>query len=111
MNDRVQFGIISAEDRDKIKSSTIAAPVERESLGFTETTFLSQQKLESVSTDIEKARKIRSLIVPTNDELVKLKLREVGEPACLFGEGKIIFLKRTSSLYEPTTLKPQATVK
>ena len=34
----------------------------------------------------EIARKARSVVVPTNDNLVRKKLRELGEPITLFGE-------------------------
>lgn len=35
---------------------------------------------------IEVARRARTVAVPTNEEDVKLKLRELGHPICLFGE-------------------------
>ena len=43
-----------------------------------------QQELKDT---IEKRKRARELAVPTNDIAVKLKLREFGEPICLFGEG------------------------
>lgn len=35
---------------------------------------------------LELHRRARSIVVPTNDELVKAKLREIREPIILFGE-------------------------
>lgn len=42
-----------------------------------------QQELKET---IEKRKRARELAVPTNDNAVKLKLREFAEPICLFGE-------------------------
>ena len=42
-----------------------------------------QRELQDV---IEKRKRARELAVPTNDNAVKLKLREFGEPICIFGE-------------------------
>ena len=42
-----------------------------------------QQELKDT---IEKRKRARELAVPTNDNAVKLKLREFGEPIILFGE-------------------------
>lgn len=35
---------------------------------------------------LELMKRARSIVVPTNDEFVKLKLREIGQPIILFGE-------------------------
>lgn len=35
----------------------------------------------------ELLKKAKNLPVPTNDKEVKLRLRELGHPICLFGEG------------------------
>jgi U4/U6 small nuclear ribonucleoprotein PRP4 len=37
--------------------------------------------------EFERQRRARTLAVPTDDGRVKAKLRELGEPICLFGEG------------------------
>lgn len=36
--------------------------------------------------ELERKKKARSLAVPTDDNRVKLRLREIGEPITLFGE-------------------------
>jgi hypothetical protein len=45
--------------------------------------ILRQQELKDT---IEKRKRARELAVPTNDNAVKLKLREFGEPIIIFGE-------------------------
>jgi hypothetical protein len=41
---------------------------------------------EAAMREQEIARKARSVVVPTNDNLVRKRLRELGEPITLFGE-------------------------
>lgn len=36
--------------------------------------------------ELERKKKARTLAVPTDDNRVKLRLREIGEPITLFGE-------------------------
>lgn len=36
--------------------------------------------------ELERKKKARTLAVPTDDKLVKARLREIGEPITLFGE-------------------------
>jgi hypothetical protein len=43
-------------------------------------------KTEELQRQVEARRIARTIIVPTNDDQVRLKLREIGEPITLFGE-------------------------
>ena len=48
--------------------------------------MLAIAKQQELRDAIEKRKRARDLAVPTNDNAVKLKLRESDEPICLFGE-------------------------
>jgi U4/U6 small nuclear ribonucleoprotein PRP4 len=50
--------------------------------------LLEQEQLERASGEsvLEKRRRARALVLPTNDDYVKGRLRELCEPICLFGE-------------------------
>lgn len=41
--------------------------------------------------ELERKKKARALAVPTDDNKVKLRLREIGEPITLFGERVCVF--------------------
>jgi len=45
--------------------------------------------------ELERKKKARSLAVPTDDNKVKARLREIGEPITIFGERVRISLFRT----------------
>eukprot|EP00053_Salpingoeca_punica_P023487 m.10331 g.10331 ORF g.10331 m.10331 type:complete len:514 (-) comp5183_c0_seq2:176-1717(-) len=49
--------------------------------------------------EFERRRKMRDIAVPTDDEAVKLRLRELGHPTCLFGEGPADRRDRLKQVY------------
>ena len=51
--------------------------------------------------DLERRKKARSMVVPTDDGRVRARLREIGEPITLFGE-------RVRSTYVPIMAFAQA---
>ena len=51
--------------------------------------------------ELERKKKARSLAVPTDDNKVKARLREIGEPITLFGERVRIFYSMMTSLLIP----------
>ncbi|KAF2073413.1 hypothetical protein CYY_005261 [Polysphondylium violaceum] len=61
-------------------------PQHEEFLPFSKHAKRSQSKFQEKLDDHENKKKSKLVIVPTNDNLVKLKLRELGEPIILFGE-------------------------
>lgn len=44
--------------------------------------------------ELERKKKARAMAVPTDDNRVKAKLREIGEPITLFGERVTVFHSR-----------------
>ncbi|XP_065829945.1 U4/U6 small nuclear ribonucleoprotein Prp4-like [Oscarella lobularis] len=48
---------------------------------------VSEQRQQEVLAEFEKRKKARAIAVPTDDTQIKARLREFGEPICLFGEG------------------------
>jgi len=57
-----------------------------EFLPFSQHAKRSQSQFQDKLNQFENKKKAKLVIVPTNDNLVKLKLRELGEPIILFGE-------------------------
>ncbi|EFA84823.1 WD40 repeat-containing protein [Heterostelium album PN500] len=55
-------------------------------LPFSKITKDSQQKHQQTLDEHEKKKRSKLIVLPTNDNLIKLKLRELGEPIILFGE-------------------------
>ena len=88
---RIFFGQIKQQDRDKIVAKkTSTQPYQNnkvEVLKFGESIRKRQERHESMLNQLEKSKKSKSIVVPTNDLHVKLKLREMGQPICFFGEG------------------------
>jgi len=60
--------------------------MEAEILPFSEKTLESQRKYEEELEEFESRKKARNIVIPTDDKLVQLKLRELGEPIIYFGE-------------------------
>lgn len=46
----------------------------------------ARQENKVILDELERKKKARSLAVPTDDNRVKARLREIGEPITLFGE-------------------------
>jgi len=60
-----------------------------QTLPFSESMRRKQEEHEATMQRFEKKRTTERVAVPTNDLYVKLRLRELGEPICYFGESKI----------------------
>ncbi len=54
--------------------------------GFSEGTLESQARYQKILEEYELRKKARNIAVPTDDKMVQLRLRELGEPIILFGE-------------------------
>ncbi|KAL1524442.1 hypothetical protein AB1Y20_019337 [Prymnesium parvum] len=62
------------------------APTDAEMQELSQSSQAAMARQQELKDTIEKRKRARELAVPTNDNAVKLKLREFGEPICLFGE-------------------------
>eukprot|EP00743_Colponemidia_sp_Colp-15_P004422 GILK01004768.1.p1 GENE.GILK01004768.1~~GILK01004768.1.p1 ORF type:complete len:563 (-),score=101.60 GILK01004768.1:117-1679(-) len=69
-------------------SSSLPRPTEEpEYLPLPEYSLEAKAKHEDTLRQLEAQKKARSLVVPTSDPDMKRRLRELGEPITLFGEG------------------------
>ncbi|PVU90975.1 hypothetical protein BB561_004627 [Smittium simulii] len=59
----------------------------QENLELTEAQALAKEENALMLKEFERREMARKLAVPTDDEKVKLRLRELGEPICFFAEG------------------------
>lgn len=88
MGERIHFGALKLQDRDgiaQVRREGSEAP--RASGALSESAQRNIAQREAVIHQMEQARMARSIAVPTKESHVKLKLRELGQPICLFGEG------------------------
>ncbi|RUP43724.1 WD40-repeat-containing domain protein [Jimgerdemannia flammicorona] len=56
-------------------------------MGLSESSARAREKHKAVLDEFERKKRARTIAVPTDDGRVRAKLRELGEPQCLFGEG------------------------
>ena len=105
--DRIHFGSIDPAELARVQAATHTTSQPRSkffhsrictgitanflafeaALPFSEETQRQQAAYEQEQDSLEAQRRLRNIHVPTNNELVKLRLRELGEPITLFGEG------------------------
>ncbi|KAK5578525.1 hypothetical protein RB653_008197 [Dictyostelium firmibasis] len=90
-NKRIYFGAIKREDIKQKKDGGSGGDDNEEGeqpefLPFSKHTKRSQEQHQKVLDEYERKKRAKQVIVPTVDNLVKLKLRELSEPIILFGE-------------------------
>ncbi|KAN0023308.1 hypothetical protein ACTFIU_011478 [Dictyostelium citrinum] len=86
-NKRIYFGAIKKGDiKQKKDSDNVIDEEQPEFLPFSKHTKRSQEQHQKVLDEYERKKRAKQVIVPTIDNLVKLKLRELLEPIILFGE-------------------------
>lgn len=56
-------------------------------LPLSASSMAAKERHDSLVAALAKRKRARELALPTNDNEVKLELRQLGEPMCLFGEG------------------------
>ena len=88
MSERIHFGALKMQDRDQIASNRSANSGSSRAATLGESAQRNIAQREAVLHQIEQERSARSIAVPTNDSHVKLRLRELGQPICLFAEGR-----------------------
>jgi U4/U6 small nuclear ribonucleoprotein PRP4 len=54
---------------------------------LSESSKKAREEHQAILDEFERKKRARTLAVPTDDGRVRAKLRELGEPQCLFGEG------------------------
>ena len=59
---------------------------EDDTMELSESSRMAKQKHEELLRQVEALRKARTIIVPTKDETVRRRLRELHHPITLFGE-------------------------
>ncbi|KAG0174743.1 U4/U6 small nuclear ribonucleoprotein Prp4 [Apophysomyces sp. BC1034] len=94
---RVHFGSLEEHEVAKrIKVSEASASssgidldalMESGDADLSETSIRAKEANRQVMEELERRKRARQLAVPTDDVRVRLRLREIGEPQCLFGEG------------------------
>jgi len=52
---------------------------------------MAKAEQQAILDEFERKKKARNIAVPTDDKKVRLRLRELGEPITLFGEGVSFF--------------------
>lgn len=78
----------SAGEKDAFMSSNIHVPRDDDIIEqATEDMMRARQQHEDAVRAFEQKASQRQMAVPTGDAQVKAKLREFGEPVCIFGEG------------------------
>jgi len=91
---RVHYGSIEEAEKQRLASgASINAPTpnifkgdSRNTLNVSEEGLASKNAQDSLLKELERKKRARHLAVPTDDKKVKLMLRELGHPICLFGE-------------------------
>jgi hypothetical protein len=62
---------------------------------LSESSKKAREEHQAILDEFERKKRARTLAVPTDDGRVRAKLRELGEPQCLFGEGVSSFFRLT----------------
>ena len=90
MGERIHFGALKLQDRDKIAASRQSVPgsSNANTASFSDSAQRNIAQRQAVLQQMEQEKKARTIAVPTNDSHVKLKLRELGEVICFYGEGE-----------------------
>lgn len=97
-NKRIYYGSLEDVERARIAAGINASVEEKgksldeleeaeESLELDESTKTAMAEQQAILDEFERKKKARNIAVPTDDKKVRLRLRELGEPITLFGEG------------------------
>lgn len=93
--ERLFFGSLELQEKEKLAKGgedrpapapSLSAPADAEFLAFSESATNAAERQQRLLDALEQQKRARTIVVPTKDEAVKKKLRELGEPITLFGE-------------------------
>ncbi|KAI8140523.1 WD40-repeat-containing domain protein [Fennellomyces sp. T-0311] len=97
---RVHFGALDEQENAKrlrVNEAGVAtlapggidldALADATDLDMSESSMRARQADQEILDEFERRKRARQIAVPTDDTRVRLRLRELGEPQCLFGEG------------------------
>lgn len=82
-----------AEGEDNEVSAAVLAGIRAGNINISEGEYLelsedqTSERHQELLAEFERRKKARAITVPTDDASVKARLREIGEPITLFGEG------------------------
>ncbi|ORX51041.1 WD40 repeat-like protein [Piromyces finnis] len=81
---RIEAGInVGVEEKGK----TLDELEEDDNYEYDESAKIAKAEQQAILDEFERKKKARNIAVPTDDKKVRLRLRELGEPITLFGEG------------------------
>lgn len=81
---RIEAGInVGVEEKGK----TLDELEEDDNYEYVESAKMAKAEQQAILDEFERKKKARNIAVPTDDKKVRLRLRELGEPITLFGEG------------------------
>ncbi|XP_077986471.1 U4/U6 small nuclear ribonucleoprotein Prp4-like [Glandiceps talaboti] len=88
---KVHYGSLQGQIRDNV-DDFLKIGLESGNINITEGDHFDLEEhvnaqREEVLAEFERRKRARQILVSTDDAEVKIKLRELGEPICLFGEG------------------------
>jgi len=96
-NKRIYYGSLEDVERARIeaginvgveeKGKTLDELEEDDNYEYVESAKMAKAEQQAILDEFERKKKARNIAVPTDDKKVRLRLRELGEPITLFGEG------------------------
>lgn len=96
-HERIHYGSIAEQEKRRREAGggqeEKERPAKRRKLSEMETLALSKESLQSrerharLVAEVERMTRARTVAVPTNDGMVRQRLRQLKEPMTLFGEG------------------------
>eukprot|EP00002_Diphylleia_rotans_P017115 TRINITY_DN3315_c0_g1_i3.p1 TRINITY_DN3315_c0_g1~~TRINITY_DN3315_c0_g1_i3.p1 ORF type:complete len:470 (+),score=74.98 TRINITY_DN3315_c0_g1_i3:43-1452(+) len=85
---RIHYGVAQVRESKAPANTTpiASAPTTAAYHPLSESSQEARRRHQQILDEFERRARARGLVVPTNDDQVKARLRQLGEPICLFGE-------------------------
>ncbi|ORX76735.1 WD40 repeat-like protein [Anaeromyces robustus] len=84
---RIYYGSLEDVERARIEAGINVGVEEDDNYEYDESAKIAKAEQQAILDEFERKKKARNIAVPTDDKKVRLRLRELGEPITLFGEG------------------------